>query len=82
MEVGDIKESGSAQPSSDTGFVRLFMTIGRKDKIKVGDIVKSISAEADIPAGKIGNIALFDTFSFVEALQILLTGSSAPSMTL
>ncbi|MEK6652887.1 MAG: DEAD/DEAH box helicase [Nitrospirota bacterium] len=66
MEVGDIKESGSAQPSSDTGFVRLFMTIGRKDKIKVGDIVKSISAEADIPAGKIGNIALFDTFSFVE----------------
>ncbi|TAL25142.1 MAG: DEAD/DEAH box helicase [Nitrospirae bacterium] len=66
MEVGDIKESRSAQPSSDTGFVRLFMTIGRKDKIKVGDIVKSISAEADIPARKIGNIALFDTFSFVE----------------
>ncbi|MBI5204248.1 MAG: DEAD/DEAH box helicase [Nitrospirae bacterium] len=66
MEVGDIKESGTAQPSPDTGFVRLFMTIGRKDKIKVADIVKSISAEADIPARKIGNIALFDTFSFVE----------------
>lgn len=66
MEVGDIKESGTAQPSSGTGFVRLFMTIGRKDKIKVADIVKSISAEADIPARKIGNIALFDTFSFVE----------------
>ncbi len=66
MEVGDIKESGTVQPSSDTGFVRLFMTIGRKDKIKVADIVKSISAEADIPARKIGNIALFDTFSFVE----------------
>lgn len=66
MEVGDIKESGTAQPSSGTGFVRLFMTIGRKDKIKVADIVNSISAEADIPARKIGNIALFDTFSFVE----------------
>lgn len=66
MEIDDIQESGAENTSYRTGFVRLFMTIGRKDKIKVGDIVKSISAEADIPAKKIGNIALFDTFSFVE----------------
>ncbi len=65
-EVDDIEERAVAQPTYRSGFVRLFMTIGRKDKIKVGDILKSISAEADIPAKKIGNIALFDTFSFVE----------------
>jgi ATP-dependent RNA helicase DeaD len=32
----------------------------------VGDIIKSISAEAGIPARKIGNIALLDKFSFDE----------------
>jgi len=65
-EIDDIEDLGSLGRSSGNGFVRLFITIGRKDKIKVGDIVKSISAEADIPPKKIGNIALFDTFSFVE----------------
>ena len=42
------------------------MTIGRKDKIKVGDIVRAISQKAGIPGKNIGNIALFDKFSFIE----------------
>jgi ATP-dependent RNA helicase DeaD len=63
--VDDIEEP-CATPGSRQGLVRLFMTIGRKDKIKVADIVRSISDEAGIPAKKIGNISLFDTFSFVE----------------
>lgn len=62
----DIEEPRMAHPSSGSGFVRLFMTIGKKDRIKVGDIVKSISEETNIPGKRIGNIALFDTFSFVE----------------
>ncbi len=63
-DIEDIGMGGRA--GSRAGYVRLFMTIGRKDKIKVADIVKSISVEAGIPAKKIGNISLFDTFSFVE----------------
>jgi ATP-dependent RNA helicase DeaD len=69
-EIEEIGEPEAAYTSDYTGAgkntVRLFMTIGRIDKIKVGDIVKSISAEAGIPARKIGNIALFDKFSLVE----------------
>ena len=42
------------------------MTIGRKDKVKVPDIIKSIAAEANIPQGKIGKIDVFDKFTFVE----------------
>jgi len=42
----------------------LFMTIGRKDKVKVPDIIKSIAAEANIPQGKIGKIDVFDSFTF------------------
>lgn len=62
----DIEEPGRQRPSAGQGFVRLFMTIGKKDRVRVGDIVKSISDETNIPGKRIGNIALFDTFSFVE----------------
>jgi len=51
--------------------VRLFMTIGRKDKIKVTDIVKSISTEAGIPFNKIGVIKVLDRFTFVEVPEDL-----------
>jgi ATP-dependent RNA helicase DeaD len=71
MREEDIEETGGSHISSGSGFVRLFMTIGKKDKIKVGDMVKSISAEANIPGKKIGNISLFDTFSFVEIPEYL-----------
>ncbi len=54
-----------------SGIVRLFMTIGRKDKIKVADIVKSIASEANIPSSKIGNIDVLDRFTFVEVPEEL-----------
>jgi len=63
--VEDIEETELAAPAR-SGFARLFLTIGKKDKIKVGDIVKSISEEANIPGKRIGNISMFDAFSFVE----------------
>ncbi|MBI4654699.1 MAG: DEAD/DEAH box helicase [Nitrospirae bacterium] len=69
LDGEDIEEIGQAETDyagAKRDFVRLFMTVGKMDKIKVGDIVKSISAEANIPARNIGNIALFDKFSFVE----------------
>jgi ATP-dependent RNA helicase DeaD len=65
-EVEEIREASGDYADMKKDFIRLFMTVGKKDNVKVGDIVKSISAEAGIPAGKIGKIALFDTFSFVE----------------
>jgi len=66
LEVDEIEERGRAGLSSGKGTVRLFLTIGKKDKIKVGDLVRSISEGTNIPGKKIGNIAIFDAFSFVE----------------
>lgn len=78
LDSEDIDEIEGIEPTKHAGhkadFVRLFMTIGKKDKVRVGDIVKSISAEAGIPARKIGNIALFDKFSFVEIPSNLADG--------
>lgn len=62
----EFEETGAFSSLPKKDLVRLFMTIGKMDQIKVGDIVKSISAEAGIPVWKIGNIALMDKYSFVE----------------
>ncbi|TAN39721.1 MAG: DEAD/DEAH box helicase [Nitrospirae bacterium] len=64
--LDEIAEIRRPEAAGAEGFVKLFMTIGKKDRIKVGDIVASITAEAGIPARKIGNIAVYDAFSFVE----------------
>ncbi len=56
------------------GRVRLFMTIGRMDKINVTDIVHSIAAEAKIPQRKIVNVRVLDKFTFVEVPEELADG--------
>ena len=65
-EVEDVEEIGLPDLSSGKNNARLFMTVGRIDNVKVGDIVRTIATGANIPSSKIGNIALFDKFSFVE----------------
>jgi ATP-dependent RNA helicase DeaD len=56
------------------GRVRLFMTIGRMDKINVTDIVNSIAMEAKIPQRKIVNVRVLDKFTFVEVPEELADG--------
>jgi len=48
------------------GFARLFMTIGKEQGIRVGDIVEAISKKANIPRDAIRGVNIFDTFTFVE----------------
>ena len=50
----------------EAGMTRLFLTIGKKDRIKVGDMVRAIAMKSKMPGKRIGNIALFDDYSFVE----------------
>jgi ATP-dependent RNA helicase DeaD len=50
---------------------RLFLTIGRKDGIQVGDIVRAIAQKSGIPGRSIGKIALFDKYCFVEVPEDL-----------
>ncbi|HSW63617.1 MAG TPA: DEAD/DEAH box helicase [Dissulfurispiraceae bacterium] len=60
------EEISSFDRGSERGKVRLFMTIGRKDNIRIPDIVQSIAHEAKVPSSKIGSIKVFDKFTFVE----------------
>ncbi len=69
LEVEHIEERSGLRPSTgsgSSGMTKLFLTIGRKDKIKVGEMVRAISEKSRIHGRNIGNIALFDKYSFVE----------------
>lgn len=46
--------------------IKLFFNLGKKDNIKVKDIVGSIAANCGISGDKIGKINILDKFSFVE----------------
>ncbi|MDX9872339.1 MAG: DEAD/DEAH box helicase, partial [Clostridia bacterium] len=59
--VSEIVDTG-AQP----GMVRLFFTIGRQQNIRPADLVKLISDETGINPRAIGNISIYDKFTFVE----------------
>ena len=46
--------------------VKLFLNVGKKDKIMVKDIVGSISANTAVSGNDIGKINILDKFSFIE----------------
>ncbi|MCC9165597.1 DEAD/DEAH box helicase [Pontibacter harenae] len=60
------KEAEKGLGSLKEGFDRLFITIGKKDRVHPKDLIDLLSQNADIPASKVGDIDLYDKFSFVE----------------
>ncbi|MCO5249170.1 MAG: DEAD/DEAH box helicase [Chitinophagales bacterium] len=44
--------------------MRLFVAMGRKDKVSPRDILEMIGSETNIPSNKIDDIKILDTFSF------------------
>jgi ATP-dependent RNA helicase DeaD len=56
------KAAGTARP----GYTRLFVTMGKKDRIHPRDIVDLIAESSNLTGAKVGDIALYDKFSFVE----------------
>jgi ATP-dependent RNA helicase DeaD len=56
------KAAGTARP----GYTRLFVTMGKKDRIHPRDIVDLIGESTNLQGAKVGDIALYDKFSFVE----------------
>ena len=46
--------------------VKLFLTVGKKDKIKVKDIIGAIASQTSISGNDIGKVILLDSYSFIE----------------
>lgn len=60
------ESEGFGDTGGAPGMVRLFLNIGRSQKIRPSDIVRAIAGEADIPGDTIGVINIYDRFTFVE----------------
>ncbi len=63
---GKGRKQGRGKHSGEANMVRLFLSVGKKDKISKGDIVGGISGLAGIDSSNIGVIDIYDKFSFVE----------------
>lgn len=59
---GPAREKGVREP----GMARLFLNLGKKDRIRPNDIVGAIAGETGVPGRSIGGIDIFDNFSFVD----------------
>jgi ATP-dependent RNA helicase DeaD len=66
----DKKEEDVMENYEDTGaepgMVRLFINVGKKQKVRPGDIVGAISGETGMPGDLIGMIDIYDKYTFVE----------------
>lgn len=49
-----------------TARVRLFVNVGKKDRVRPGDIVGAIAGESGMPGQLIGAIKMYDNYTFVE----------------
>lgn len=49
--------------------VRLFINIGKKQKVRPGDILGAVAGESGIPGDVVGAIDMYDKYTFVEVPQ-------------
>lgn len=58
--------AAAAPGASSAGRKRVFLAVGKRDSVRVGDIVGAIANEAGIPGDKIGAVEMFESHSTVE----------------
>jgi ATP-dependent RNA helicase DeaD len=56
----------SEDTGAEEGMVRLFINIGKKDKVRPGDILGAVAGESKIPGKLVGAIDMYDAYTFVE----------------
>lgn len=59
-------EKGSKKSKPGKDVARLFLTIGKKDKVKPADILVAITKKTDVSGKSIGDIDIFDKFTFID----------------
>ncbi|MEA1974735.1 MAG: DEAD/DEAH box helicase [Bacillota bacterium] len=60
------KANRFANTGAEPGMVRLFLNVGKMNRVKVGDILGAVAGEAKISGKLVGTIDIFKAFSFVE----------------
>ena len=63
---GDSTRGNSERRRSNKNMERLFINVGRNNRIKPGDVLGAIAGECRINGDLIGNIDMYDKFTFVD----------------
>lgn len=68
FDKGNSRDSRGSSRSSK-GMVRLFLSVGKIDRVRPNDIVGAFTGETGISFNNIGQIDILDKFSFVEVAE-------------
>jgi ATP-dependent RNA helicase DeaD len=66
---GERPRAGAGAGAGAGGMTRLFMTIGTRDGVKVGDLMGIIAGEGGIPGERVGKIDLQESHALVEVAE-------------
>jgi ATP-dependent RNA helicase DeaD len=66
FERGSRRDRFERDRSNGEKMVRLFINLGKKDRISPGDIVGAFASNSSIQGKSIGNIDIYDSYSFIE----------------
>ena len=60
------RDEATEYKADENGYIKLFFSLGKKDKLMAKDVIGSISANTAVSGSDIGKINILDNFSFVE----------------
>jgi ATP-dependent RNA helicase DeaD len=63
------KKHKHGKGGSKEDMVRLFLNVGKKQKLKPGDILGAIAGESGMPGKAVGSIDMYDKYTFVDVPQ-------------
>ena len=71
MELGEIqnpelRQDDFGDTGAEPGMVRLFINIGKKQRVRIGDILGAVAGESGMEGKLVGAIDMFDSYTFVE----------------
>ena len=68
--VDEVEDFHFDMDRDDSRMVRLFINIGKKDKIKPSNILGAIAGESGMPGKLVGAIDMMDNYTFVDVPAI------------
>lgn len=63
------RDGGRGSRSGGSNMARLFINIGKEQKVKPGDVLGAVAGETGIPGKMVGSIDMYDKYTFVEVPQ-------------
>ena len=71
MQMGDnganeLAKEDFGDTGAEPGMVRLFINIGKKNRVRIGDVLGAVAGESGMEGDLVGAIDMYDNYTFVE----------------